>query len=206
MRAVHWPSTARRGQLMVKELDDAPREDVTVVLDLDPDGVAGPPGSSSFDAAVRAAGAIALAHVLSGRRVAIVGTAPDVAAPCASERAATTGRCALDALAAAEPVAGATVDRALHTPASPVARAREIVVVTARPGPAVEALLELRRSGRSVSIVAVASETYAGRPRGRRRAGAAAGSRARDPGRRRVRRRPARGRARGPQPAGAVGA
>ena len=77
LRAVHWPSTARRGRLMVKELDDAPRDDLAIVLDQDPDGVAGPIGHSSFDAAVRAAGALALAHVLWNRRVVLVGTAPE---------------------------------------------------------------------------------------------------------------------------------
>jgi uncharacterized protein (DUF58 family) len=44
LRAVHWPSTARRGRLMVKELDDAPRDDLAVILDQDPEGVAGPVG------------------------------------------------------------------------------------------------------------------------------------------------------------------
>src|SRR6266536_2241303 len=33
LRKVHWRSTARRGQLMVKELEDSPREDVAVILD-----------------------------------------------------------------------------------------------------------------------------------------------------------------------------
>ena len=164
VRAVHWPSTAHRGRLMVRELDDAPREDVTVVLDLDPEGVVGPPGRSSFDAVVRAAGALALAHVLRGRCVAITGTSPS----SSPVRVATSGRdweAVLDMLAAAEPVPGATVDRALHAPASPVAGAHELVVVTARPGRAVEALLELQLAGRSVSLVAVAAETYAGRAR-----------------------------------------
>ena len=64
LRSVHWPSTARRGRLMVKELDDAPRDDLVVILDQDPDGVAGGPSGSSFDAAVRAAGAVARAEVL----------------------------------------------------------------------------------------------------------------------------------------------
>jgi len=164
VRAVHWPSTARRGKLMVRELDDAPREDVTVVLDLDPEGNVGPPGRSSFDAAVRAAGAVALAHVLRGRRVAIIGTAP-TSSPV---RVATSGNdweVALDMLAAAEPVPGATVDRALLMTASPLARARDLVVVTARPGRAVQALVQLQLAGRSVSIVAVSAETYAGRQR-----------------------------------------
>jgi len=164
LRAVHWPSTARRGRLMVKELDDAPRDDIAVVLDQDLDGVAGPLGRSSFDAAVRAAGAVALAHVLWNRRVALVGTAP------ASEavRVHSVGHdweIALDALAEVMPEAGAHADRALRSPAAAVSRAREIVVVTSRPERVVDALLELRRDGRSVSLVVVASETYAGRPR-----------------------------------------
>jgi uncharacterized protein (DUF58 family) len=148
---------------MVKELDDAPREDLVVVLDLDADGVAGPPGASSFDAAVRAAGAIVLAHVRWERRVAIVGTVP-TSVPVHVRTRGHDWEVALDALAAVEPVPGATIERALRTPVSPLTRAREIVVVTCRLGPATEALLELRRSGRAVSIVAVALETYAGRP------------------------------------------
>jgi uncharacterized protein (DUF58 family) len=56
LRRVHWPSTARRGALMVKELEDAPRDEVAVLLDGDPAAVVGPPPDSSFDAAVRAAG------------------------------------------------------------------------------------------------------------------------------------------------------
>jgi uncharacterized protein (DUF58 family) len=164
LRAVHWPSTARRGQLMVKELEDAPREDVAVVLDQDADGVAGPPGSSSFDAAVRAAGAIALAHVVSGHRVVLAGTSP-AAQPVRARSTGHEWEALLDVLAAIEPVAGARVDLTLRTPTTPVAHARELVVVTAQPERAAEALVQLRRGGRSVSLVVVASETYAGRPR-----------------------------------------
>ncbi len=164
LRAVHWPSTARRGRLMVKELEDAPRDDLAIVLDQDADGVAGPPGQSSFDAAVRAAGALALAQVLWSRRVVLVGTAPETD----DVRIGTAGHdweVALDALAAVEPAEGARVDRALRSPTAALTRAREIVVVTGRPDRAVEPLLELRRGGRSVSLVIVATETYAGRPR-----------------------------------------
>jgi len=162
LRAVHWPSTARRGRLMVKELDDAPRDDIAVVLDQDLDGVAGPPGRSSFDAAVRAAGALALAHVLWNRRVALVGTAP-AAEVIRVHSVGHDWEVALDALAEVMPEAGAHADRALRSPAAAISRAREIVVVTSRPGRVVDALLELRRNGRSVSLVVVASETYTGR-------------------------------------------
>ena len=162
LRAVHWPSTARRGRLMVKELEDAPRDDLAVILDQDADGVAGPPGRSSFDAAVRAAGALALAHVQWSRRVTVIGTASG-AEVARIRSAGHDWEVALDALACITPVAGARVDRALRDPATAVARARELVVVTGRPDLAVDALLELRRTGRTVSLVVVASETFAGR-------------------------------------------
>ena len=165
LRAVHWPSTARRGRLMVKELDDAPRDDLAVVLDQDEDGVAGPPGRSSFDAAVRAAGALTLAHVLWNRRVVLIGTA-DALEGVRVRSPGHDWEIALDALAAVMPVAGARVDRALRLPAAAISRAREIVVVTGRPDRAVEPLLELRRGGRSVALVVVASETFGGTARG----------------------------------------
>ena len=164
LRSVHWPSTARRGSLMVKELDDTPRDDLAVILDQDEDGVAGPPKRWSFDAAVRAAGALALVHLHWNRRVVIVGSAPG----CDTVRIRSVGNdwgVALDSLASVMPAAGARVDRVLRDPATAVARAREIIVVTGRPDRAVDALLELHRGGRAVSLVVVAAETFAGRPR-----------------------------------------
>ena len=164
LRAVHWPSTARRGRLMVKELEDAPRDDLVVILDQDRDGVAGPLGHSSFDAAVRAAGGLVLAHVLWNRSVALIGTAPG----SGTVRVRSAGHdweVALDALASVAPVAGARIDHALRLPVAAVSRAREIVVVTGCPDRAVEPLLALRRGGRSVALVVVASETFVGRPR-----------------------------------------
>jgi uncharacterized protein (DUF58 family) len=164
LRAVHWPSTARRGRLIVKELDDAPREDLALVLDQDAAGVAGPPGSTSFDAAVRAVGALALAHLRWGRRIALLGTAPGFA-PVLADSTGHDWEVMLDALAGVEPAENAALDVLLRPPAGHLSRARELVVVTARPERATDALLELRRGGRAVSLVVVASETFAGRPR-----------------------------------------
>ena len=67
LRKVHWRSTARRGQLMVKELEDSPRDDVAVVLD----AWRGCP-SAVFDVAVRAAGSILQAYARRSRRAALV--------------------------------------------------------------------------------------------------------------------------------------
>src|SRR3954470_5641525 len=68
LRKVHWRSTAKRGQLMVKELEDSPRDEVAVVLDADPAAVTG----ESFDVQVRAAGSMLLAHSRRGRRAVLV--------------------------------------------------------------------------------------------------------------------------------------
>jgi len=161
LRAVHWPTTARRAQLMVKELDDAPRDDVVVVLDQDPGGVAGAPGASSFDAAVRAAGSLVRAHAARGRRAALVLTGGDGAVV----RVRSLERewpAALDALAAALSDAVRPLAAVLSDPRTPAARAPELVVVTARPD-TVSAALEARlRDGRRVALVAIDAPTYAG--------------------------------------------
>jgi uncharacterized protein (DUF58 family) len=95
LRKVHWPSTAKRGALMVKELEDAPRDEVAVLLDAD--AHAGTP--AAFDVAVRAAGSILPAHVQRRRRCAHVvnSAARDVQAITAE----SDWRRALELLAAA---------------------------------------------------------------------------------------------------------
>ena len=67
LRKVHWRTTARRGQLMVKELEDAPRDEIAVLLDADASAVSG----ESFDVQVRAAGSILRAHAAHGRRAVL---------------------------------------------------------------------------------------------------------------------------------------
>jgi len=68
LRRVHWRSTARRGQLMVKELEDAPRDEIAVLLDADTSAVVG----ESFDVQVRAAGSILESYVRRARRAVLV--------------------------------------------------------------------------------------------------------------------------------------
>ena len=43
LRRVHWPTSARRGQLMDKELDDTAHDGVVVILDCDPRCAVGTP-------------------------------------------------------------------------------------------------------------------------------------------------------------------
>jgi uncharacterized protein (DUF58 family) len=163
LRRVHWPTSARRGQLMVKELEDAPRDAVVVLLDCDPAGAAGEPPDTSFDAAVRAAGSVLIAYVARGRRATLVTTGRDgpFVQTCSS---GSDFRAVLDALAAVEPNALHDLARSLGSGQTPSARGGELVVVTAALGPAAVAALLGAATRRVVSVVWVDAASYASRP------------------------------------------
>jgi uncharacterized protein (DUF58 family) len=160
LRKVHWRTTARRGQLMVKELEDAPRDEIAVILDADGSAVAG----DSFDVQVRAAGSILRAHAAHGRRA--------ILAVNSSQRA--TARvssldgdfvAALGALAEAEPDGTRPVVELLARESGPASRAVETVLVTARiSGPLAARLVQRALSGQGISVVWVDSASFAGRP------------------------------------------
>ena len=58
LRGVHWPATAHRGRLMVKELDDPAADQVAVVLDARASADVGRAPGSSFELALAAAEAL----------------------------------------------------------------------------------------------------------------------------------------------------
>jgi uncharacterized protein (DUF58 family) len=165
LRRVHWPSTARRGSLMVKELEDSPRDEVVVLLDGDPQAVAGSPPDSSFDAAVRVAGSILLAQVRRNRRCVLVLNSAERETQSVSSDGAEWQE-ALELLAAAEPDARGSAASLLQSGDGPATRSLELVVVTSRVDrPLVERLLERTLTRRPVALVHVEPESYAGRPR-----------------------------------------
>jgi uncharacterized protein (DUF58 family) len=158
LRKVHWRSTARRGQLMVKELEDSPRDEVAVVLDADPEAVVG----QSFDVQVRAAGSLLLSHVRRGRRAVLV-----INGARAQQQGVRSAegdwRQALDLLAAAEPEPGPPLAAVLSDESSAVARSLELAVVTASlPPRLVERLVERSLASGSVSLVFVDPASFAG--------------------------------------------
>jgi len=161
LRRVHWPSTARRGQLMVKELEDSPRDEIAVLLDADAKSVVG----ESFDVQVRAAGSILDAYVRRGRRGVLVINSErreiqHVHSPAADWRRA------LELLAAVEATGRTPVARLLAEEDGPAARALELVVVTARLEPAlVDRLIQRALRRRRVSIVFVDPASFNGAAR-----------------------------------------
>lgn len=141
LRAVHWPTTARRGRLMVKELEDAPRDEVAVVLDAD----AAATTPEAFDVAVRAAGSIVRSHLRRGRRCELV---VNGARPTAS----AAWRRTLELLAAVHADGRTPVSAAVQN-----VRAPELVVVTSRVDVALADRLVYRAlSRRSSALVHVA--------------------------------------------------
>jgi uncharacterized protein (DUF58 family) len=161
LRRVHWRSTARRGQLMVKELEDSPRDEIAVLLDADAGAVVG----ESFDVQVRAAGSILDAYVRRGRRAVLAVNSEQREVQHVHSPAADWRR-ALELLAAVEPTGQTPVARLLAQEDGPAARALELAIVTARLEPAlVDRLVQRSLSRRKVSLVYVDPTSFNGSAR-----------------------------------------
>jgi uncharacterized protein (DUF58 family) len=151
LRKVHWRTTARRGQLMVKELEDTPHDEVAVLLDADSRAVVG----DSFDMQVRAAGSILRVHALRGRRALLaVTTAPP------EHRRVTSfdgeWQLARELLASVEPTGREPVEAFLARDSSPAVQAVELVVVTASlTGRLTDELVDRTLAYRAASLVLV---------------------------------------------------
>jgi uncharacterized protein (DUF58 family) len=130
LRRVHWPSTAKRGQLMVKELEDAPRDETAVLLDGDAAAVVGVAADNTFELQVRAAGSILKAHAARGRRAALIVNCASRAYQRVHSFDGEWSR-ALEMLAAVEPDGPTPVAAMLADEAGPAGRALELTVVTA---------------------------------------------------------------------------
>ena len=149
LRKVHWPSTARRAQLMVKEVEDSPRDELAVVLDAH----RGTP-RPNLDVAVRAAGSIMRAYARRGRRAAlVVAGATRHVQPVHAEG---DSRRALELLASAEADGDEPIAGLLAGEGNPAALALDLVLVTARlPGALVERLVQRAGAQRNTAVVYV---------------------------------------------------
>ena len=160
LRKVHWPSTARRGQLMVKELEDAPRDEIAVILDADESAAV----AGSFDVQVRAAGSILRAHAAHGRRAVL---AVNSAAQPVVRVASLEGDwlAALAVLAESEPTGTRPVVELLARESGPASRAVETVVLTGRlSGALATKLIQRALAGQGVSVVWVDTASFVDRP------------------------------------------
>ena len=165
LRRVHWPTTAKRGQLMVKELEDSPRDETAVLLDADASVVVGKAPDTSFELAVRAAGSIVKSHASRGRRAAL---AVNGARPVYQRVHSFDGdwHRALEILAAVEPDGHAPVANMLADEGGPTARAIELTVVTSSLSPRlVERLAHRALAHHGASLVYVDPASFTDEPR-----------------------------------------
>jgi uncharacterized protein (DUF58 family) len=164
LRRVHWPTTAKRGHLMVKELEDAPRDETAVLLDADAAVVSGVPPDSSFELQVRAAGSILKAHASRGRRAALIvnSAARDY------QRVHTFDgdwHRALELLAAVEPDGPTPVTAMLADEGGHAGRALELTVVTANLTPRlVDRLLQRMLNRHAATLVYVERASFGETP------------------------------------------
>jgi uncharacterized protein (DUF58 family) len=155
LRRVHWPSTAKRSQLMVKDLEDAPRDEALVLLDADANAVAGTPPETSFELAVSAAGSVLHAHLARGRRAALVINGAETRYEPVQTIEGDWERM-LELLAAVQPDGRNSVAALLAEGAGAVARALEVCVVTSALTPRLsERLLQRSATRRGSSLVFV---------------------------------------------------
>jgi uncharacterized protein (DUF58 family) len=159
LKRVHWRTTARRGRLTVRELEEHPRDQLHVLLDAA--AASGDPASRSpaFERAVQAAGSLALHASRCGIAVSFEshGSRELHVAVASGARAAL-----LDALCAVEADGRSSLAEQLARP-----ERRRLCVVTSDLGTAaVERLLGLRARRRAVAVVAIDAGSWQGRPGG----------------------------------------
>jgi uncharacterized protein (DUF58 family) len=151
---------------MVKELEDAPRDEVVVVLDAQEGFAAGDRLDTSFDVQVRAAGSILWTHARRGRHARLLitsGSATEIVSVRSYERDWPR---ALEALAAAEQTGHRAVEGFLAEETGPAARASDLVIVTPALRPAlVESLIARAVSRQQVSVVYVDLPSFGGNGR-----------------------------------------
>jgi uncharacterized protein (DUF58 family) len=145
LRRVHWRTSARRGRLTVREPEEQPREQLTIVLDAS----AGSTGGEPFERAVRAAGSLALRAARAGVAVTFESTGRHVTR--LDVRSTSASSALIDALCSVAPDGATPIARLLTA----VPGSRVCLVSSDLGPPLVERVRALRARRRSISVVAV---------------------------------------------------
>ena len=162
---VDWKSTAKTGNLMIREMDEPAGADVTLLLDGTADSLSGEPPDNNFELAVRVAGSVADFVLRSNRGVSLL---------CHERswrqlRLTADGggrRALLQALAETQPNATAPLANALRrlrTDGPHLLRAHSITVVAlSLDRLLVQTLLQLEEDGANLAFVYIVGPSFAG--------------------------------------------
>jgi uncharacterized protein (DUF58 family) len=162
LRRIHWPATAHRGELMVRQEDRPARRRAVLVLDSRSSGHRGSGASGSFEWAVTAVASMAVHLNSHSYAVHLVSTET-----AADGRAGETidVDTALDTLAVAEMTAPQQIEPVLHA-AHPLTSAGGLViaVMTDHDEDTLRRVASLRQPGGTGLLLLVEASTYAGTP------------------------------------------
>jgi uncharacterized protein (DUF58 family) len=163
LRRVHWRTTARRGRLTVRELEEHPREELHLLLDAALQHAAGWARPPAFERAVQCAGSLALHAARAGVSVTFESRGRHGLRVARASCAASGSVAALfDALCTVEADGSEPLGAQLARAPGP-----RICVVTSDLGPAVvERLRQLRARRRAVAVVAVDAGSWSAEPGG----------------------------------------
>ncbi len=127
---IHWPTTARLGQFMVKEFDLDPTIDVVILLDLDRDAQAGEGDSSTEEYGVTIASSLA-SYLLRQEELAVglaVSGADDASLPL--DRGERQLDRILEVLAVVHPKRAVPLGQALAAEEAKLARNTVLIIIT----------------------------------------------------------------------------
>jgi len=164
IRRVHWPRTAHRGELMVKEFDLEPSGDLWLVLDLDQSVHVGVGAQSTLEYGVTLAASLAAQMLADNRRVGLAafGQQAGLVMPQAGKLQLWR---ILDVLAHAQPKAGLSLSQVLRDLRVNVGRGRTVVVITPSAEPAwVVELLTLARQGNAPAAILLDGQSFVAAP------------------------------------------
>ncbi|MEI7744852.1 MAG: DUF58 domain-containing protein [Chloroflexota bacterium] len=160
MNRIHWRSTARRGEIQVKEFDLEQTADAWIFLDLDVEWEAGHGDRSTTEVAVRAAASIAdkalgenraVGMTVSGHRMTVL----------PADRGARQRLKILQLLAAVEADGRTPLDEALLTGLTRLRRGMTAIVITPTLDPAfVRPLAGLRARGIATVVVTLDTPAF----------------------------------------------
>src|SRR5258705_6273439 len=159
---IHWRSTARHGDIQVKEFDLEQTADAWIILDLDRAAQAGTGDESTVESAVRVAAAVADKALLENRAVGLTFSAHRLA-QLAPDGGGRQHQKVMQLLAAVEGDGGSPLSEALIATIPRIRRGMTAVVVTASLDRSwVKPLVTLRSRGVACVVVSIDVDAYAG--------------------------------------------
>jgi uncharacterized protein (DUF58 family) len=160
MNRIHWRSTARLGEIQVKEFDLEQTTDVWLFLDLDAEAEAGEGDDSTTEVAVRVAASVADKAIGENRAVGLTVSAHRTTV-IPADRGARQRLKILQLLAAVEADGSTPLDEVLVTGIGRLRRGMTAVVITASQDPAfIRPLAALRSRGIGVVVIVLEAAAF----------------------------------------------